>query len=396
MKRTVKDLVNLEGKVVILRVDFNVPLDDGGKILDTTRIVQSLPTIKYLIGQKAKVVLISHLGRPEGYEIRKSLWPIALILIQALPTSVHFINKVYGDEVKQRINDMGNGEVLLLENVRFYKEEIECDMAFARKIASLGDYFVNDAFGVAHRKHATTYGLARLMPNAIGLLMEKEVSALTGAVDNPKHPFVFIIGGGKVQGKINLILKLLDSADTVIIGGAMAYTFLVASGVAVGESKVYDESVSYARDILNIAKERGKKILLPIDHVCIRESAKRKKPFVTDEMVDDMVGFDIGPKTIALFKEEIKNAKQILWNGPLGKYEDPEFAKGTMEIAKAIADSDAYSIVGGGDSLSAIKMAKVENKIDLISTGGGATLKFIEQGSLPCIDVIQDKIVLKR
>ena len=396
MKRTVKDLVNLEGKVVILRVDFNVPLDDGGKILDTTRIVQSLPTIKYLIEQKAKVVLISHLGRPEGFEIRKSLWPIALILIKALPTSVHFMNKVYGDEVKKRIQDIGNGEVLLLENIRFYKEEIECDMEFAKKIASLGDYFVNDAFGVAHRKHATTYGLARLMPNAIGLLMEKEVRALRGAVDDPKHPFVFIIGGGKVQGKINLILKLLNSADTVIIGGAMAYTFLVASGVAVGESKVYDENVAYARDILDIAKEKGKKILLPIDHVCIKQSAKRKKAFVSEEMVDDMIAFDIGPKTRELFKEEIKGAKQILWNGPLGKYENPAFARGTLEIAKAIAESEAYSIVGGGDSVSVVKMAKVENKINLLSTGGGATLKFIEQGSLPCIDVIQDKILFKR
>ncbi len=392
MKRTVKDLINLEGKVVLLRVDFNVPLDDGGKILDTTRIKQSLPTIKYLIKQKAKVVLISHLGRPQGFEIRKSLWPIALILINALPTSVHFINKVYGEDVKKRIDEIGNGEVLLLENVRFYKEEVECDMEFAKKIASLGDYFVNDAFGVAHRKHATTYGLARLMPNAIGMLMEKEVQALSEAVENPKHPFVFVIGGAKVEGKINLILKLLDSADSIIIGGAMAYTFLVASGVAVGESKVYDESVAYARDILNIAKERGKKIILPVDHVCIHANAKRKKVVVASEIVDDMVGYDIGPKTIELFKEEIQHAQQILWNGPLGKYEEAKFAKGTIEIAKAIANSNAYSIVGGGDSVSAIKMAKVEKKINLISTGGGATLKFIEQGSLPCIDVIQDRI----
>lgn len=394
MKRTVKDLVNLEGKVVLLRVDFNVPMDDGGKILDSTRIMQSLPTIKYLIEQKAKVVILSHLGRPNGFEIRKSLWPIALILMRLLPTTVFFSNKVIGKEVEEQIKSMDNGDVLLLENVRFYKEETECDMNFAKKIAAMGDIFVNDAFGVAHREHATTYGLARLMPNAIGLLMEKEIAALSSAVEKPKKPFVVVIGGAKVSGKIKLILKLLRSSDVMLIGGAMAYTFLVASGYSVGKSFVDDANVDYARDVLTIAKSLGKRLVLPVDHVCLKDGSKKRKPFISEELVDDMIAYDIGPKTIKLFSEEIKKAKQVLWNGPLGKYEDARFNEGTNAIAKAIANSGAYSIVGGGDSVGAVKKAGLENKFDLISTGGGATLKYIEQGSLPCVDVIQEKIKL--
>lgn len=394
MKRTVEDLANLKGKVVLLRVDFNVPLDEGGKILDATRIIQSLPTIKYLIEKQAKIVLISHLGRPEGYDIRKSLWPIALILMKLLPTNVYFSNKVVGKAVQDQIKNMKNGDVLLLENIRFYEGEVNCDMDFVKEVAKLGDIFVNDAFGVAHREHATTYGIARIMPNAIGFLMEKEINTLKGAVENPKRPFVVIIGGAKVKGKIKFMMKLLEVADTIIIGGAMAYTFLVASGYSVGQSVIYDDSVEYARDILNIAYSQGKKILLPVDHVCIRANSKRKKTFVTENLIDDMVAYDIGPKTIKLFKNEIKQAKQILWNGPLGKYEDERFINGTKEIAKAIAMSKAYSIVGGGDSVSAIKKIGCENKIDLLSTGGGATLKFIENDTLPCIDVIQEKIKL--
>ena len=289
---------------------------------------------------------------------------------------------------------MDNGDVLLLENVRFYKEETECDMNFAKKIAAMGDIFVNDAFGVAHREHATTYGLARLMPNAIGLLMEKEIAALSSAVEKPKKPFVVVIGGAKVSGKIKLILKLLRSSDVMLIGGAMAYTFLVASGYSVGKSFVDDANVDYARDVLTIAKSLGKRLVLPVDHVCLKDGSKKRKPFVSEELVDDMIAYDIGPKTIKLFSEEIKKAKQVLWNGPLGKYEDARFSEGTNAIAKAIANSGAYSIVGGGDSVGAVKKAGLENKFDLISTGGGATLKYIEQGSLPCVDVIQEKIKL--
>ena len=394
MKRTVKDLANLKGKVVLLRVDFNVPIDENGKILDATRIVQTLPTIKYLIEKQAKIVLISHLGRPNGYEIRKSLWPIALVLMRLLPTRVYFANKAVGKEVEEQINNMKNGDVLLLENIRFYEGETNCDLNFVKEIAKLGDVFVNDAFGVAHREHATTYAIARIMPNAIGLLMEKEIEGLSGAIKEPKHPFVVIIGGAKVKSKIKFMMKLLEVADTIIIAGAMAYTFMVASGFSVGQSVVYDDSVEYARDILNIAYSQGKKILLPTDHICLRENAKKKKPIVAKDLVDDMVAYDIGPKTIKMFKEEIKNAKQILWNGPLGKYEDVRFCEGTKEIAKAIANSKAYTIVGGGDSVSAVKKVGCEDKIDLVSTGGGATLKFIEDETLPCISVIQEKIKL--
>ena len=236
MKRTVKDLVNLKGKVVLLRVDFNVPIDKNGKILDLNRVNAAIPTIKYLIEQGSKVVIMSHMGRPEGYEIRLSLWPISLILMRKLNTKVYFSNKAIGYEVKERLHSMNNGEVLLLENVRFYEGETKCDMKFARELASIGDVFVNDAFGCSHRKHATTYGIARLMPNAIGLLMEKEVDVLTQAMENPKRPFVAVIGGAKVPYKIKLLKRFIDQADTILIGGAMAYTFLVASGIAVGES----------------------------------------------------------------------------------------------------------------------------------------------------------------
>ncbi len=392
MKRTVKDLVNLKGKVVLLRVDFNVPLDDGGKILDMTRVIEALPTIKYLNKQGAKIVILSHLGRPEGFDIRKSLWPISLYLLKVFPNQVYFTNYVIGDEVKGRISAMHEGDILLLENVRFYEEEEACDMEFARKIAELGDVYVNDAFGVSHRKHASTYALARLLPNAIGLLMEKELDNLTQCLETPKRPFVAVIGGAKVKDKIKMLKKLLDVADTILLGGAMAYTFLVANGTAVASSLTHVESVMTAKEVLDYAKANGKKILLPIDHVVVRASDKKEKKEVVDQMIDDMVGYDIGPKTIKLFSEEISKAGQILWNGPLGKYEDERFKDGTFKIAKAIADSKAYSLVGGGDSVSAIKKSGLAGKISFLSTGGGATLKYIEAGTLPGVEVIQEKI----
>ncbi len=390
MKRTVKDLVNLKGKVVLLRVDFNVPVDKNGKILDLNRVNAAIPTIKYLIEQGAKIVIMSHMGRPEGYEIRLSMWPISLILMQKLNTKVYFSNKAVGVEVKERLHSMNNGEVLLLENVRFYEGETKCDMKFARDLASIGDIFVNDAFGCSHRKHATTYGIARLMPNAIGLLMEKEVNVLTQAMENPKRPFVAVIGGAKVPYKIKILRRFIDQADTILIGGAMAYTFLVATGTAVGESITYHDSVDVAREVLNYAAQKGKKVLLPIDHIAIRKGSTKK--FVTDNLIEDMIGMDIGPKTVKLFSEEIAKAGQIVWNGPLGKYEDEDFREGTNKIAKAISLSKAYSVVGGGDSVSAVKASKNASGVNFLSTGGGATLKFIEDGSLPCLEVIQEKI----
>ena len=392
MKRTVKDLVGLKGKVVLVRVDFNVPIDSAGRILDLNRVLESLPTIKYLIEQQAKIVLLAHLGRPKGFEIRKSLWPISLELMRRLNTEVYFCNKVIGPEVRERVRTLSNGSVLLLENTRFYEEEDKCDMKFAREIASLGDVFVFDAFGCAHRKHATTYGIARVLPNAIGLLTEKEVSVLSAALEAPKRPFVAMIGGVKVPDKIKLLNKFVDEADVILIGGAMAYTFLLAQGIAVGESITDLASITTARDILKYAESKKKKILLPIDHVAVRKSDKKQKKVTVEHLVDDMVGMDIGPKTVALFSEEIAKAGQIIWNGPMGKAEEENFRAGTYKLAEAIAKSNAYSIVGGGDSVSAVKACNCADKINFLSTGGGATLKFIEDGHLPCIDVIQEKI----
>lgn len=392
MKRTVKDLVGLKGKVVLLRVDFNVPMDETGKILDSTRIDNALPTIKYLIEQKARVVILSHLGRPKGFEIHKSLWPVAMELINKLPCGVDFVNAVIGDEVKNRIKYLQEGNVLLLENTRFYEGEDKCDMDFAREIAALGDIYVNDAFGTAHRKNATTYALARLMPNAIGLLMEKEIENLSKVVKDPKRPFVAILGGAKVDSKIQIIDKLLALADTIIIGGAMAYTFLVARGEMVGMSLVQNDYIEYARQVLLKAEETGKKILLPVDHVGVSTSDRKGQVCKVKTLKGDLAGYDIGEETIALFKTEIDNASQIFWNGPLGMFEKPEFANGTKKIAEAVAHSNAYSVVGGGDTVSAVNSFGVSKGIDFISTGGGASMEFFENGTLPCIEVIQEQI----
>lgn len=392
LKRTVKDLVGLKGKVVLLRTDFNVPHDKVGRITDLTRVTAALPTIKYLVEQGAKVVILSHFGRPKGYEIRYSLWPISLVLMEKLKTKVYFSYKVTGKEVRDRVRSMENGDVLLLENVRFYKEEEACDMKFAREIALMGDVYVNDAFSCAHRKHASTYGLARVLPNAMGLLMEKEVRELRRAMELPKRPFVAIIGGAKVPDKINILKRFVDVADTILIGGAMAYTFIVAQNISVARSVVYLDCVDVAREILDYAKAQGKKIILPVDHVVDRLDDKKDKTFIVDQMEKDMMGMDIGPKTIKLFTDEIANAGQIVWNGTVGKFEDPRFRQGTIKIAEAVAASKAYTVVGGGDTVGAVKECKVADKINFLSTGGGATLKFIEEGNLSCLEVIQEKI----
>ena len=392
MKRTVKDLVGLKGKVVLLRDDFNVPIDENGKILDSTRIINALPTIKYLSEQGAKIVILSHLDRPKGFELRKSLWPISLFLMRELNCNVDFCNKTIGDEVKEKIKHLKNGNVLLLENTRFYEGETKCDMEFAKEIASLGSIFVNDAFGVAHRENASNYGVARILPNAIGLLMEKEITELSNSMDNPKKPFVAVLGGAKVETKVKILNKFIDKADIILIGGAMAYTFLFAMGISIGESIFYPDSVSIAKEILTKAKKNGKTLLLPVDHVCVHKTDKKEKKIIVDNMIDDMVGYDIGPKTIEIFKNEIEKAGQVFWNGPMGMYENKKFKKGTFEIAKAIAETKGYTVVGGGDSVAALNSFNLDKKIDYISTGGGATLKFLEDGTLPCIEVIQEKI----
>ena len=392
MKRSIRELVGLKGKVILLRVDFNVPMDEGGKILDTTRIDNVIPTINYLIEQNAKVVILSHLGRPNGYELRKSLWPVAMVLMQKLSCNVDFCNSVIGEEAKKKIKYLKEGNVLLLENVRFYKGEEACDMGFAREMAKLGDIYVNDAFATSHRKNASTYALARVLPNAIGLLMENELKNLSQSLEKPQHPFVAILGGAKVDTKLSIINKFISLADTIIIGGAMAYTFLAAKGEKVGMSIVDNSRITEAKAILDSAKEQGKKILLPVDHIAISTSDSKSSVVKVNELKGDLKGFDIGEETISLFSKEIENAKQIFWNGPMGMFERPQFSNGTKKIAQAVALSKAYSIAGGGDTVNAIKTFGISNQISFVSTGGGASMEFLEKGTLPCIEVIQEQI----
>ena len=392
MKRSIRDISNLKGKKVLLRVDFNVPLDKNGKISDMTRIKNEFPTIKYLIDKGAKVILCSHLGRPDGYNIRLSLWPVSLVLLRKFPGKVMFSQKTIGSEVKAQIDEMQDGTMLLLENVRFHAEEEEGDKKFAKELASLADIFVDDAFGVAHRKHASNFEVAKLLPNAIGFLVENEVYTITNAIETPKHPFLAIFGGFKIDDKIKAIYNIMEKADAIIIGGAMAFPFLLAQGTYVGKANISQQAIETARQILEKAEELGKKIILPVDHKVVETEMETEKPKVVSEIDKGQVSFDIGPKTVALFKTYITKAKQIIWNGPLGKYEDDRFKDGTLEIAKAVAKSRAYSIAGGGDTVSAIAQSGVENKIGHISTGGGVTLKLLEGTPLPALEVIQEKI----
>lgn len=393
MKRSIRDLADLEGKRVLLRADFNVPMDKFGKILDKTRIEAEIPTIKYLVDKGAKVIICSHLGRPKGFDISLSLWPISLILLKYFPGKVQFSQKTVGPLVEEHIKSMTNGSVLLLENTRFHEEEEKNDPTFVKQLASLADIYVNDAFGVCHRKHASTYGVSRLLPNAIGFLVETELSVIQQAMHNSRRPFVAIFGGLKVEDKIKVLKNLIDHADSILIGGAMAYPFLVANWESVGRSPASTECVKIATEILKEAKEKGKEIVLPVDHVAIRYDDKKEKAFVTDRLEDDMIACDIGPKTVELFEKYIKNSKQVVWNGPLGKYEDPKFREGTFKIADIISKSSCFSIVGGGDSVSAVNKSGKAKLISHLSTGGGATIKLLEGNSLPCIDVIQEKIL---
>ena len=384
MKRTIRDLKNIKDKRVLLRCDFNVPLDKYGDILDDTRIFESLPTIKYLNEQNCKLILCSHLGRPKGYDKYLSLFPVAVYLMKRFPNKVKFCPKASGKEVSSAVKNLKGGEILLLENLRFDAREEQNDETFVKELASLADIYVDDAFGVAHRKHASNYGVALKLPNAIGFLIEKELNVFSKAFENPSRPFVAIFGGDKVKDKLTLINNVIGKADTILIGGGMAYTFLLAKGVNIGKSIVDLDLVDDAKDILEKAQKNGTKILLPIDHVAL-DGEKVRKVLLMDQ---DMVGLDIGKDTIKLFKKEIKTAGQILWNGPVGKYEDKRFRKGTFEIAKAVAKSKAYSIVGGGDSVGAINTLGFNKKINHLSTGGGASMKLMEGKVLPAIEVI--------
>ena len=395
--KTIKD-IQCAGKKVFVRVDFNVPLNDHGGVADDSRIVAALPTIKFLVEKRAKVILASHLGRPKGEKNEKySLKNVAATLEKLLGHNVKFLPDCIGEDVKNYVNGMSDGDVVLLENLRFYKEETENDPEFSKKLASLADIYVNDAFGTAHRAHASTEGITKFVDQKVaGFLMSKELEFLGDKVSNAESPFVVILGGAKVSDKINVINNLLNKADIMLIGGAMSYTFLAAIGNKVGSSLVEADKFSVATDAIKKAKELGVKLMLPIDHVVTSNFDKEKMVVgnvrtVDLDISDGDVGIDIGPKTVRLYDEEISKAKTILWNGPMGVFEIKQASAGTFSVAEAIAKSGAMSIIGGGDSSKAIKDSGFADDVSFISTGGGASLEFLEGTPLPGVEAL-DKL----
>lgn len=395
-KKTVRDIPEqeLRGKRVLVRVDFNVPLDENQRITDDTRIVESLPTIRFLLERGARVILVSHLGRPKGKpkdELRMD--PIARRLEELLGRRVYKVDECIGEKVKQAVARLGDGEVLLLENIRFYPEEEANEENFARALAELADIYVNDAFGAAHRAHASTEGVARFLPAYAGFLMEKELEALGERLNNPTRPFLAILGGAKVSTKIGVLRRLIEKVDVLLIGGGMSYTFIKAMGHEVGKSLLEETMIEEARQILEVARTKGVKFELPEDFVVAPEGKEGVETKVVDwdEIPPDMGGYDIGPKTIEKFGRYIREARTIFWNGPLGLFEVDLFAHGTVEIAKRVAESGAIVVVGGGDTVAAIKKAGVEGKITHISTGGGASLEFVEGRPLPGVEVLLNR-----
>ena len=392
-KKTVRD-IDLKGKKVFVRCDFNVPMDENQNITDNTRIVAALPTIKYLLEQNCKIILASHLGRPKG-EVKPefSLKPVAKELSKLLGKEVIMANDVIGEDATTKAENLKEGEIMLLENVRFHREETDNDPEFAKKLASMAEVFVNDAFGTAHRAHASTTGIADYIPGVAGFLIEKELKFLGNAINNPERPFVAILGGAKVSDKIGVIDSLLDKVDTLMIGGGMAYTFFKAQGYNVGNSLCEVEKTDLALQEMEKAKEKGVKLLLPIDTKVGKEFKPdtESKTVAWTEIPDGWEGFDIGEKTIEMFKNELQSAKTVIWNGPLGLFEFDQFAIGTNEIAKTLADLDATTIIGGGDSAAAVTKAGLADKMTHISTGGGASLEFLEGKKLPGIECLQDK-----
>ena len=392
-KKTVKD-IDLKGKKVFVRCDFNVPMDENKNITDNTRIVAAIPTIKYLLEQNCKVILASHLGRPKG-EVKPefSLKPVAKELSKLLNIEVIMSNDVIGEDAKSKAQNLKEGEILLLENVRFHKEETDNNPEFAKELASMAEIFVNDAFGAAHRAHASTTGIANYIPGVSGFLIEKELTVLGNAINNPERPFIAILGGAKVSDKIGVIDSLLDKVDTLMIGGGMAYTFFKAQGYNVGNSLCEVDKVNLALEAMEKAKQKGVKLLLPIDTKVGKEFKPdtESKTVAWTEIPDEWEGFDIGEKTIEMFTEELKNAKTVIWNGPLGLFEFDQFAIGTNAIAKVLSELDATTIIGGGDSGAAVEKAGLADKMTHISTGGGASLEFLEGKKLPGIQCLQEK-----
>jgi len=393
-KKTVKD-IDVNGKKVLVRCDFNVPIDsETGKITDNRRIRAALPTIQYLLDHNAKVILCSHLGRPKGeFNLKYSLKPVAEELSKLLNKDVKLAKDVIGESAKELTSNMKEGDIVLLENVRFHKEEEQNDPEYSKALASMAEIYVNDAFGTAHRAHSSTTGVADYLPAVSGFLIEKELEFLGGALENPKHPFVAILGGAKVSDKIGVIENLLDKVDTLIIGGGMAYTFYKAQGHHIGTSICEEDKLDLAKSILEKAQEKGVKLLLPVDnHVSSEYSNNGEEKMVdSTEIPDGFMGLDIGPKTIEKFEEAVKDAKTVVWNGPLGVCEFDKFATGTKAVATMLSKIEATTIIGGGDSAAAIEKLGLADKMTHISTGGGASLEFLEGKTLPGIACLQDK-----
>ena len=389
-KLTIRD-VDLKGKRVLIRVDFNVPLDDTLEITDDTRIKAPLPTINYALEQNAKVILMSHLGRPKGKVVDKlRLDPVAKRLSELLKKEIIKLDECVGDEIAESTTQMRDGEVLLLENLRFHKEEEENNTEFAQDLAGLGDIYINDAFGTAHRAHASTVGVTKFITSVAGLLLQKEIKYLDKVVRSPEHPFIAILGGAKVSDKIGVIENLIDKVDRFLIGGGMAYTFLKAEGKEIGNSKLEEEKLDIAREILNKAKD---KIVLPSDHIIVEKiEANAPTKTVGESIPDGWIGVDVGPQTIDKFRTFLTDAKTILWNGPLGIFEIDAFSKGTEDVVQFVAQSGAISVIGGGDTVAAVSKFNLQAQMSHISTGGGASLEYLEGKTLPGIAALTDKV----
>ncbi len=392
-KKTVKD-IDLKGKKVLVRCDFNVPMNEKQEITDNTRIVAALPTIKYLLENNCAIILCSHLGRPKGeFKSEYSLKPVAKELENLLGKEIIMANDVIGEDAKAKAQELQNGQIMLLENVRFHKEETENDKEFSKQLASMAEVYVSDAFGSTHRAHSSTAGVAEFLPAVSGFLIEKELKFLGNAVSNPERPFVAILGGAKVSDKIGVIDNLLEKVDTLIIGGGMAYTFFKAQGYEVGNSICEMDKLDLAKELMKKAEEKGVKLMLPIDTKIAKEykADAESKTVKYNEIPEGWEGLDIGEETIKLYAKELENAKTVVWNGPLGVFEFDQFAVGTDEIAKIISKIDATTIIGGGDSSAAVKKAGLEDKMTHISTGGGASLEFLEGKALPGIECLLEK-----